>query len=160
MPFKLSDPVSECRRRAADYGRRARTVIEIERFLEMDRRWFSLARARTSRRRERAGQGRDWQATVTPDLGREVIAEGRVGPPLASLRSSVRRAGFSVCSAERGTTVGLAAASAAPVLARPRGPTSLSSVASPRRACCSCVGSASPKWGVAKGPLKTVNCLT
>ena len=40
MPFKLSDPVSECRRRAADYGRRARTVIEIERFLEMDRRGF------------------------------------------------------------------------------------------------------------------------
>jgi hypothetical protein len=33
---------------------------------------------------------------------------------------------------------GLAAASAAPVLARPRGPNSLSSVASPRRACCSC----------------------
>jgi hypothetical protein len=46
MPFKLSDPVSECRRRAADYGRRARTAIEIERFLEMDRRWFSLARSR------------------------------------------------------------------------------------------------------------------
>jgi hypothetical protein len=46
---------------------------------------------------------------------------------------------------------GLATASAAPVLARPRGPTSLSSVASPRRACCSCANSASPKWGVAKG---------
>jgi hypothetical protein len=46
MPFKLSDPVSECRRRAADYGRRARTAIEIERFLEMDRRWLSLARSR------------------------------------------------------------------------------------------------------------------
>jgi hypothetical protein len=43
------------------------------------------------------------------------------------------------------TTVGLAAASAAPVLARPRGPTSLSSVASPRRACCSCAYCASPK---------------
>jgi hypothetical protein len=36
MPLKLSDPVSECRRRAADYGRRARTAIEIERFLEME----------------------------------------------------------------------------------------------------------------------------
>jgi hypothetical protein len=46
MPFTLSDPVSECRRRAADYGRRARTAIEIERFLEIDRRWFSLARSR------------------------------------------------------------------------------------------------------------------
>jgi hypothetical protein len=34
------------RRRAADYGRRARTAIEIERFLEMDRRRFSLARSR------------------------------------------------------------------------------------------------------------------
>jgi hypothetical protein len=54
MPFKLSDPVSECRRRAADYGRRARTVIEIERFLEMDRRWFSLARSREYA--ERVGQ--------------------------------------------------------------------------------------------------------
>ena len=43
---KLSDPVSECRRRAADYGRRARTAIEIERFLEMERRWFFLARSR------------------------------------------------------------------------------------------------------------------
>jgi hypothetical protein len=46
MPLKLRDPVSECRRRAADYGRRARTAIEIERFLEMERRWFSLARSR------------------------------------------------------------------------------------------------------------------
>jgi hypothetical protein len=36
MPLKLRDPVSECRRRAADYGRRARTAIEIERFLEME----------------------------------------------------------------------------------------------------------------------------
>ena len=45
MPLKLSDPVSECRRRAADYGRRARNAIEIERHLE-DRRWFSLARSR------------------------------------------------------------------------------------------------------------------
>jgi len=46
MPLKLSDPVSECRRRAADYGRRARTAIEIERFLEMERRRFSLAQSR------------------------------------------------------------------------------------------------------------------
>jgi hypothetical protein len=46
MPLKLRDPVSECRRRAADYGRRARTAIEIERFLEMERRWLSLARSR------------------------------------------------------------------------------------------------------------------
>jgi hypothetical protein len=46
MPLKLSDPVSECRRRAADYGRRARTAIETERFLEMERRRFSLARSR------------------------------------------------------------------------------------------------------------------
>jgi hypothetical protein len=46
MPLKLSDPVSECRRRAADYGRRARTAIEIERFLEMERRRFFLARSR------------------------------------------------------------------------------------------------------------------
>ena len=45
MPLKLSDPVSECRRRAADYGRRARTTIEIERFLEMERRRFSLAQS-------------------------------------------------------------------------------------------------------------------
>jgi hypothetical protein len=46
MLLKLSDPVSECRRRAADYRRRARTAIEIERFLEMERRRFSLARSR------------------------------------------------------------------------------------------------------------------
>jgi hypothetical protein len=51
MPLKLSDPVSECRRRAADYGRRARTAIEIERYLEMDRRWFSLDRSRESAER-------------------------------------------------------------------------------------------------------------
>jgi hypothetical protein len=46
MPLKLSDPVSECRRRAAEYGRRARTAIEIERFLEKERRGFSLTRSR------------------------------------------------------------------------------------------------------------------
>jgi hypothetical protein len=46
MPPKLSDPVSERRRRAADYGRRARTAIEIERYLEMDRRWVFRARSR------------------------------------------------------------------------------------------------------------------
>ena len=42
MPPKLS----ECHHRAADYGRRARTAIEIERYLEMDRQWFFLARSR------------------------------------------------------------------------------------------------------------------
>jgi hypothetical protein len=46
MPLNLRDPVSECRRRAAEYGRRARTAIEIERFLEMKQRRFSLARSR------------------------------------------------------------------------------------------------------------------
>jgi hypothetical protein len=46
MPPKLSDPVSERRRRAADYGRRAGTAIEIERYLEMDRRWVFRARSR------------------------------------------------------------------------------------------------------------------
>jgi len=38
--------VSECRGRAADYGRCARTAIGIERCLEMERRRFFLARSR------------------------------------------------------------------------------------------------------------------
>jgi len=58
MPLKLSDPVSECRRRAADYGRRARTAIEIERFLEMEQRRFSLARSREYAERVRRGTQR------------------------------------------------------------------------------------------------------
>jgi hypothetical protein len=62
MLLKLSDPVSECRRRAADYGRRARNAIEIERYLEMDRRWFSLARSREYA--ERVGPARSLRRLV------------------------------------------------------------------------------------------------
>ena len=45
---KLSDPVSECRRRAADYGRRACAIdaASIKHYLEMQQRWFFLARGR------------------------------------------------------------------------------------------------------------------
>lgn len=78
MPLKLSDPVSECRRRAAD-GRRARTAIEIERFLEMERRRFSLARSRESAER------------VGPSLSRGgVVASPKSDPALCSLRPLVR----------------------------------------------------------------------
>jgi len=49
MLLKNSDPVSECRRRAAEYGRRSRTGIDassIDHFLKMEQRWFFLARSR------------------------------------------------------------------------------------------------------------------
>jgi hypothetical protein len=49
MLLKVSDPVSECRRRAEEYGRRARTApdaLSIQRYLQMEQRWFFLARSR------------------------------------------------------------------------------------------------------------------
>jgi hypothetical protein len=49
MLLKLGDPVSECRRRAEDCGRRAITALgalSIEHFLKMEQRWFFLARSR------------------------------------------------------------------------------------------------------------------
>jgi hypothetical protein len=47
MP-KLSDPVSECRRRAEESGRRACAIdaASIKQCLEMEQRWFFLARGR------------------------------------------------------------------------------------------------------------------
>ena len=59
MPRKLSDRVSESRRRANEYGQRARTGIDarlIERLLAKEQRWFSLARARDHG--QRAGRRR------------------------------------------------------------------------------------------------------
>ena len=45
---KLSDPVIECRRRAEESGRRARAIdaASIKQCLEMEQRWFFLARGR------------------------------------------------------------------------------------------------------------------
>jgi len=58
----LSDPVSECRRRAEEYGRRARTapdVLSIRRYLQMEQRWFFLARSREYAERVVRLSGRD-----------------------------------------------------------------------------------------------------
>ena len=45
---KLSDPASECRRRAEESGRRACAIhaASIKHYLEMEQRWFFLARGR------------------------------------------------------------------------------------------------------------------
>jgi hypothetical protein len=45
---KLSDPVSECRRRAEESGRRARAIdaASIKQCLQMEQRLFFLARGR------------------------------------------------------------------------------------------------------------------
>jgi hypothetical protein len=49
MLSRLSDPVSECLRRAEECGRRARTAFNahsIEHFLKMAQRWLFLAQSR------------------------------------------------------------------------------------------------------------------
>jgi hypothetical protein len=49
MLLKVSDPVSECLRRAEECGRRARTALNassISHYLKMEQRWLFLAHSR------------------------------------------------------------------------------------------------------------------
>jgi len=49
MLLKLSDPISECLRRAEECRRHARTALDahsIEHFLKMEERWLFLAGSR------------------------------------------------------------------------------------------------------------------